>query len=196
MKMKYIKSIYEMEEILNKDKSSIYRIAFYDFDGTIIDSPMPELGKLLWAKAKGVVYPHNGWWSRPESLDLEIFDIKKIKETDLRLQRDINDKNCWVVLLTNRISKLYPDVLKVLRHVNVNVDEFQMMDKINYTKSIRVKNVIQDFPQVSQIDIYDDDNKNLSDFLELKSELEQDGLTVRLYKVNIKDSKKVIRIID
>ena len=47
--MKYIKRLYEMEELMNKDKTTIFRIAFYDFDGTIIDSPMPDLGKLLWA---------------------------------------------------------------------------------------------------------------------------------------------------
>jgi hypothetical protein len=194
--MKYIKRLNEFEEILNKDKSNVYKLAFYDFDGTIIDSPMPELGKLLWAKAKGIVYPHKGWWSKPESLDLDIFNIEKIKETDQRIKRDLDNKYCWVVLLTNRISKLKPEVSRVLRHVDVEVDEFQMMDKINYSKSIRIKNVIQDFPQVTQIDIYDDDDKNLSDFLELKSELLQQGISVTIYKVNSNDTKKVIRIID
>ena len=50
---------------------------------------------------------------------------------------------------------------KVLNHLNISVDEFQMMDRINFSKSIRIKNVLQDFPQASQIDILDDEFKPL-----------------------------------
>lgn len=193
--MKYIKRLYEMEELMNKDKTTIFRIAFYDFDGTIIDSPMPDLGKLLWAKKYGNVYPHRGWWSKSESLDMELFDIKPIKEVERRLQKDIKDKNCWVVLLTNRISKLKPEVSKVLNHLNISVDEFQMMDRINFSKSIRIKNVLQDFPQASQIDILDDDDKNIHDFLKLKNELQQEGKTVIIYKVIGEDKENPITIV-
>lgn len=193
--MKYIKRLYEMEELMNKDKTTIFRIAFYDFDGTIIDSPMPDLGKLLWAKKYGKVYPHRGWWSKSESLDMELFDIKPIKEVERRLQKDIKDKNCWVVLLTNRISKLKPEVSKVLNHLNISVDEFQMMDRINFSKSIRIKNVLQDFPQASQIDILDDDDKNIHDFLKLKNELQQEGKTVIIYKVIGEDKENPITIV-
>jgi len=194
--MKYIKRIDEMEDILNKDKSTISRIAFYDFDGTIIDSPMPDIGKLLWAKKKGIIYPHMGWWSKPESLDLEVFDIKTIKEVESRFQRDVLDKNCWVVLLTNRIEKLKPEVSKVLNFHNLKVDEFQMMTKLNFTKSVRIKNVIQDFPQLTQIDILDDDQRNINDFIELRDELRQEGLAVTIYKVTAQDKKDPIKVVE
>lgn len=194
--MKYIKRLYEMEELINKDKTTIFRIAFYDFDGTIIDSPMPDLGKLLWAKKYGKVYPHMGWWSKPESLDMELFDIKPIKEVERRLQKDIKDKNCWVVLLTNRISKLKAQVSEVLNHLNISVDEFQMMDRINYSKNIRIKNVLQDFPQAGQIDILDDDDKNINAFLDLKIELQQEGKTVTIYKVIGEDKDNPIKLVE
>lgn len=194
--MKYIKRIDEMEDILNKDKSTISRIAFYDFDGTIIDSPMPDIGKLLWAKKKGIIYPHMGWWSKPESLDLEVFDIKTIKEVESRFQRDVLDKNCWVVLLTNRIEKLKPEVSKVLNFHNLKVDEFQMMNKLNFTKSVRIKNVIQDFPQLTQIDILDDDERNIKDFVELQNELQQEGLAVTIYKVTAQNKKDPIKVVE
>lgn len=194
--MKYIKRLYEMEEILNKDKTMISRIAFYDFDGTIIDSPMPEIGKLLWAKKKGMKYPHVGWWSKPESLDMNVFDIKTIKDVEIRLQRDIEDKNCWVVLLTNRLLKLKPEVSDVLNFLNIKVDEFQMKDQLHYTKNIRIKNVIQDFPQLTQIDILDDDLKNIDDFIELRDELQQDGIAVSIYKVTAQDKESPIRRIE
>lgn len=194
--MKYIKRLYEMEEFKNKDKSSILRVAFYDFDGTIIDSPMPELGKLLWAKKNGISYPHKGWWSKPESLDMSIFDIKGIKAIEQRLHKDINNKNCWTVLLTNRLSKLESEVLKVLNHLNITIDELQMMNRINFSKSMRVKYTLQGLPQATQIDIYDDDDKNISDFIQLKSELTQEGKSVTIYKVVAKDDKYPIRIVE
>lgn len=191
--MKYIKRLYEMEELMNKNKTTIFRIAFYDFDGTIIDSPMPDLGKLLWAKKYGEVYPHKGWWSKAESLDMEVFDIKPIKEVERRLQKDIKDKNCWVVLLTNRISKLKPEVSKVLDYLNISVDEFQMMDRINYSKNIRIKNVLQEFPQATQIEILDDDDRNIKAFIELKNELQQEGKSVTIYQVTAQDKENPIK---
>jgi hypothetical protein len=194
--MKYIKRIDEMEEVLNKDKSTISRIAFYDFDGTIIDSPMPDIGKLLWAKKKGKLYPYMGWWSKPESLDLEVFDIKTIKEVESRFQRDVLDKNCWVVLLTNRIDKLIPEVSKVLNLHSLKVDEFQMMSRLNFPKSVRIKNVIQDFPQLNQIDILDDDERNIRDFVELRNELQQEGLAVTIYKVTAQNKKDPIKVVE
>ena len=194
--MKYIKRLYEMDDFKNKDKTSILRVAFYDFDGTIIDSPMPDLGKLLWAKENGISYHHKGWWSKPESLDMSIFDIKGVRAVEQRLQKDINNKNCWTVLLTNRLSKLESEVLKVLNHLNINLDELQMMDKINLSKSMRVKYTLQGLPQANQIDIYDDDDKNISDFLQLKNELTQEGKSVTIYKVVAKDEKYPIRIVE
>lgn len=194
--MKYIKRLYEMDDFKNKDKTSILRVAFYDFDGTIIDSPMPELGKLLWAKHKGMAYPYKDWWSKPHSLDMDIFDIKGVRAVEQRLQKDINNKNCWTVLLTNRLSQLEPFVLKVLNNLNFNLDELQMMDKINLSKSMRVKYTLQGLPQANQIDIYDDDDKNISDFLQLKNELTQEGKSVTIYKVVAKDEKYPIRIVE
>lgn len=185
-----------MDELKNKDKTSILKVSFYDFDKTIIDSPMPELGKLLWAKNKGKVYPHTGWWSKPESLDLTIFDIKPIKEIETRLQRDIKDKNCWVVLLTNRLSKLEPEVLKVLNYLNITVDELQMMDKIHFSKNVRILNTLQDLPQATQIDIFDDDDKNIRDFLTLRDELNQEGKSVTIYKVVAEDVKNPIKRVE
>ena len=46
-------------------------------DGVLIDSPVPETGKLLYEEIKGEVYPHIGWWGRAESLIPE-FNIGRV----------------------------------------------------------------------------------------------------------------------
>jgi hypothetical protein len=55
-------------------RNKIYR--FWDFDGSLIDSPLPDYGKEQYERIKGIKYPHIGWWGRVESLDLNIFDIQ------------------------------------------------------------------------------------------------------------------------
>jgi FMN phosphatase YigB (HAD superfamily) len=181
--MKYIQSINEFENNSQKNNIKIHRIAFYDFDGTIIDSPTPEMGKLIWEKKKKRLYPHKGWWSKKESLDFDVFELKPISEIIERLNKDIKDEHCWVVLLTNRMVKLEDEVSDVLDTLNIRFDEFQMYTDRNEPKSIRIKNVLQNYPQAHFIDIYDDDLDNLTAFVELRDELQQDGYAVQVFQV-------------
>jgi hypothetical protein len=53
----------------------------------------------------------------------------------------------------------------------------------NEPKSIRIKNVLQNYPQAHFIDIYDDDLDNLTAFVELRDELQQDGYAVQVFQV-------------
>jgi hypothetical protein len=181
--MKYIQSINEFENNSQKNNIKIHRIAFYDFDGTIIDSPTPKMGKLIWEKKKKRLYPHKGWWSKKESLDFDVFELKPISEIIERLNKDIKDEHCWVVLLTNRMVKLEDEVSDVLDTLNIRFDEFQMYTDRNEPKSIRIKNVLQNYPQAHFIDIYDDDLDNLTAFVELRDELQQDGYAVQVFQV-------------
>lgn len=40
----------------------------FDFDGTLFETPDPEVGKPLYFSHYGQTWPHKGWVSRPESL--------------------------------------------------------------------------------------------------------------------------------
>ena len=52
----------------------IRKVSIYDFDGTLIKTPEPELGKKIWKEKTGEDYPHKGWWGKRESLDIDIFE--------------------------------------------------------------------------------------------------------------------------
>jgi hypothetical protein len=193
--MKHIQNINEFENNKDKINVNIHKVSFYDFDGTIIDSPTPEIGKLLWEKKKGMLYPYRGWWSKKESLDFTVFKLEPIEEVIKKLKKDIKNPNCWVVLLTNRMSKLENEVLDVLDTLNLHFDEIQMKKDFHSPKSIRIKNVIQNFPQVNNIDIYDDDNINIQDFIELRKELYQSGYTVEINKIHPSNVKPRIEVL-
>jgi phosphoserine phosphatase len=38
------------------------RLAVFDFDGTLMNSPMPETGKQEWSEKMGKPFPFRGWW--------------------------------------------------------------------------------------------------------------------------------------
>ena len=69
------------------------RLVSFDFDDTLCDTPLPYPGKQIWEKKMIHFYPNNpekwnwphsgddrkSWWTKPESLDISVFDIPKIE---------------------------------------------------------------------------------------------------------------------
>ena len=181
------KKIHESESISNKMKTQILRVAFYDFDSTLVEVPNAEFGKFYWEKKKGKKYPHIGWWSKKESLDTDVFKFNPIEEVVKRLKRDFEDESCWTVLLTNRIDKLKEEVNKILQNNGVSLDQFKMSRPGSPSKLLRIKEVLNDIPQSHLIEIYDDDMGNIKLFEQLKSELEENGKSVTIYHINPKN---------
>lgn len=172
---------------LPKDKSQILRVAFYDFDKTLVDTVSSEVGRIMWEKKTKRKYPHVGWWSKKESLDRDVFDFEPITEITERLKRDFKDKSCWTVLLTNRTVNLKEEVMGILASLGLEVDEVKMVEKDHLNKNSRINVVLESLPQASLIEIFDDDMGNIEMFLELKKKLTQDGKSVSIYHVNPKN---------
>ena len=51
----------------------IKKLVCFDFDDTLCNTVKHDDGKVIWREKFGVEYPHRGWWSKPESLDMDIF---------------------------------------------------------------------------------------------------------------------------
>ena len=137
------------------------KVVFYDFDGTLIDSPMPNPGKEIYKEKTGKDYPHRGWWGRPESMDLDIFDIKPHSEVEKVFRKDVKDPHTIVVLLTNRLSQLAPDIKKVLVKNDMKFDhysfKYNQQDKGDRVLSIMKK----EYPDIKNVVFYDDDEKHI-----------------------------------
>lgn len=179
-----------------KDKSQIMRVAFYDFDKTLVDTVTSEEGRRTWEKTKKQRYPHVGWWSKRESLDKEVFDFKQIEEITERLKRDFKDKTCWTVLLTNRIEGLKYEVMDILGGLGLQLDELRMMERSGLNKNSRIISVLESLPQANMIDIYDDDMGNIEMFLSLKKKLIQNGKSVSIYHVNPENFEPRLKLME
>jgi hypothetical protein len=131
------------------------KLAVYDMDGTLLNTPEKEEGKKLWKEKTGEEYPHRGWWGRRESLNTEIFDIQPVLKIYSKFKKDITDPNAYVIILTSRLEKLRPEVENVLDIHGIEPDEL-IMKKGNETKGDVILSYIKKFPNLEKIEVYDD----------------------------------------
>lgn len=145
-----------METIEQPD--NITKIAIFDFDGTLMDTPHPDTGKQEWEEKTGEKYPHIGWWSKRESLDTNVFDIQSIKSTIIDYFAESDDPNTLVIMLTGRLPQQADQVEKILNDRSLVFDEYHykgngatLNSKINTIKSL-----LNRYPNVNFIEMYED----------------------------------------
>jgi len=164
-------------------KINIKRLVFMDFDKTLFNTPMPEGGIEKWEEAKGKKFTHEDWWSRPESLDLSIFNIKPFPTILNQLRDDTARRDTYTVLLSSRIEQLKSYIKRILIKNKIHFDSISLSKDINDNKAKRIKEYLDKFPSVTEIAVYDDRKKELTLLSELKKEI-GDDITVNIYKVD------------
>ena len=136
----------------------ITKIAIFDFDGTLMDTPHPDTGKEIYKSKTGEEYPHIGWWSKRESLDTDIFDIKPITSTILDYNIEKDNPNTMMVMLTGRLPKQSNQVENILHNNDLIFDEYHYKDLGDTLKSKlnTIQSLLNRFPNVSSIEMYED----------------------------------------
>lgn len=153
------------------------KLAIYDFDGTLMDTPSPEGGKEQWSEKKGMPYPHVGWWGRAESLDTEVFDIKPFPNILSQLKKDVVNPNAYVTILTSRLEKLRPQVEKILSDNGIVVDDV-LLKRGNETKGDVILSYLKKMPDLKKIDVYDDfaggEERKIKEFTNIINQIPED----------------------
>jgi len=145
-----------METIEQPD--NITKIAIFDFDGTLMDTPHPDPGKKEWEEKTGEKYPHRGWWSKRESLDTNIFDINTIKDTVREYIVEYEDPNTLVIMLTGRLPNQADQVEDILNSKGIVFDEYHYKDSGDTLKSKlnTLRSLLNRYPNVNYIEMYED----------------------------------------
>lgn len=140
------------------DPLDINKIAIFDFDGTLMDTPHAEEGKREWEEKTGSPYPHRGWWSKRESLDTEVFDIQPIKSTikDYVIENDV--PTTYMVMLTGRLPNQKDQVEDILHSNDIVFDEYHYKDDGDTLKSKlnTIVSLLNRFPNTELIEMYED----------------------------------------
>lgn len=151
------------------------KLAIYDFDGTLMNSPEPNPGKQIWKEKTGEEYPHKGWWGRKESLDTDVFEIKPIPSILSKFNKDVNDPNTITIILTSRLEKLRPEVEKILKLNNIHPDKL-IMKWGGDDKGDVILKLVNQYDDIGEIVVYDDfaggmENK-IREFIKIKDSLD------------------------
>lgn len=147
----------------------IKRIVSYDFDGTLCFTPEPLEGEKIWEKETGTVWPYRGWWSKKESLDMNIFDIPVNQFVYRKYLEDVvrkeESKDTFILLATGRIEKLRKEVELVLNHHNLSFDMVSLnpgMNTLDFKIKLFEKLIEKYDPEVFVM--YDDRHQHLVEF--------------------------------
>ena len=141
------------------DVNQVTKVSVFDFDGTLIDTTMPDEGKKIWKQATGDEWPYKGWWSKRESLDINIFPNEAFPDMANEFRKAKAEPNTFVALCTGRITPLTNQVKAILNKNGFQFDDIVLTGdqrfnqgadntlkfKINYLKSLQ-----QQFPNLKE----------------------------------------------
>jgi hypothetical protein len=157
----------------------ITRFSVFDFDGTLANTFSPEEGKPMWQKYYGKIFPYSGWWGRPESLDLNVFDIKPFPKVLNILNKDVSTPATYVIILTSRQEKLRPLVQAVLDINHIKVDKLDMQRGAR-TKGQKIFDYASKLPDLREINVYDDRDTDIISYEGIRSSLPE-GIKLNIY---------------
>ena len=174
----------KLKEELNK--LSITKICVWDFDGTLMNSPLPTTGKDIYKEKTGQPWPHKGWWSKPETLDPTIFDIPVIEPVIKAYEHEKTNPNTLIVMLTGRIQRLSSHVESLLKSKGLTFDKYlyNMGGQTIDSKLNSLDKLLIDYPNVKTIEGWDDRNEHVPAFEAWGAKQKESGRLVD-FKMNL-----------
>lgn len=149
------------------DVNEITAIEVFDFDGTLVDTLLPEIGKPIWKEKTGEDWPHRGWWGRKESLDISVFGVfEEIPEVREGYNKVSADESTYKVMMTGRMGKLKEEVENVLTAHDFAFDKYLY----NYggstldVKLTYLGKLLSLFPNVTKVTLWDDRESHFVSF--------------------------------
>ena len=157
----------------------IARLCAFDFDATLMNTPEKETGQRFWSRKMGMPFKYQGWWGRPESLDMDIFDIKPFPKVLSILNKDVKTPDTYSIVLTSRQEKLRPLVQAVLDTNHITVDKLDMQ-RDQRTKGQKILDYARKFPDLKEINVYDDRDTDITSYEGIRNSLPE-GIKFNVY---------------
>lgn len=145
---------------------NITKLAVFDFDGTLVDSPLPDTGKQEYQEKTGQPWPHKGWWGRADSLDHTIFDIPVIPNVIADYKKQKADSETGVIMLTGRMEALRDKVMEVLSKHGLVFDGyfFNRGGSTDEAKKKTLDRILADNPNITSVEMWDDRQEHIPIF--------------------------------
>ena len=98
----------------------------FDFDDTLIHTMLPDPGMRIWEEKTGLKWPYRGWWSKPETLDMSLFDTPKNEWVYKKYLEAEADPSGYRILATGRldtVNGMREGVQNILDYYGFEFDE-------------------------------------------------------------------------
>jgi len=125
------------------------KLALFDFDNTLFKTPYDE---------------DPSYMDKPASLSIRKWKFEPILETIKKFKECKKEKNTKVILLTNRIDSVHPELKNLLEEYGLVFDDYKMIVGVggDRSKGKRVKDLILN-NSVSSIEYWEDKDKHIED---------------------------------
>lgn len=158
------------EEIKTKIREKLgvvpTKVAIFDFDGTLVNTPLPDKGKIHYQEKTSNPWPHKGWWSKPESLDMDIFDMPVVPDVIAAYKKEKTNPNTLLVMLTGRMSKMAKRVETILKTKGLSFDKY-LYNTGGETGDAKLKDMdklLNEYPSITEVEMWDDRIKHIPRF--------------------------------
>jgi|AntRauMFilla1563_2_1112583.scaffolds.fasta_scaffold00263_8 hypothetical protein len=157
----------------------------FDFDSTLVDTQIPETGKAIWLEKTGKKWPHIGWWSKPESLDCEVFE-QPVIEAVIEEYKSLSSKpNSHNIMLTGRRTKLHKEVEAILEKHKLVFDEY----RYNYggdtltNKIEQIADVLSKNKPIDHVNMFEDRIEHIVTFKQYFESMVGNGF-IKSFQIN------------
>jgi len=160
------------------------KLTIWDFDGTLVDTPLPEEGKKTYKEKTGKDWPHAGWWGQPMSLDMQVFEMPTITNVINDYKKEIQNSDTMIVMVTGRMVKLTDLVKEILNRHGLKFHEYHF-NRGGSTESAKKKTfdqILSQHPSIKEVELWDDREEHIPIFQAWGDEHVASG---RLDKFNI-----------
>jgi len=156
-------------------REQVKKVSIFDFDGTLIDTALPDEGRKIWKDKTGEDYPHRGWWSKKETLDVNVFENEPFDDMVDAFEIEKSNANTFLVLCTGRIVRLTNEVNAILDKYGFVFDDVILngdrrysvkgMDNDTMAFKLRVLgDMIKQFPNLEELEFWDDRDEHMVTF--------------------------------
>lgn len=149
-----------------KDIDKKTRLVVMDFDGTLVNTPIPDdENKAIWKEKTGEDWK-GGWFSNPDSLNMDVFDIDTIPSVISDYKKDVVDPNNLMVMITGRIPSVAKHVKAILNSKGLKFDDYLFNEGGDTDKEkIRHMEMILKYnPNIRDVEMFDDRDPHIEIF--------------------------------
>jgi len=163
----------------------ITKLAVFDFDGTLVDTPLPEFGKKEYKEKTGKDWPFPGWWGQPLSLDMSIFDMPTVPMVMSAYKKEKSSPNTGMIMLTGRMVKLGDKVKDILDAKGLKFDEYHYNNggSTDVAKLRTLDSLLKKYPDVTTVEMWDDREEHLPIFQKWGDDKVEEG-RLKDFKIN------------